>query len=74
MQCYILSNTAGLAFRGHEDRLIRYFAAGRESWEGSAASLAASLIFGFFFLRWAIPEIRRFWEVSGIAPVGPIGA
>ncbi|MGA2738290.1 MAG: phosphatidate cytidylyltransferase [Bryobacteraceae bacterium] len=28
-----------------------------KSWEGSAASLAASLIFGFFFLRWAIPEI-----------------
>jgi phosphatidate cytidylyltransferase len=28
-----------------------------KSWEGSAASLAASLIFGFFFLRWAIPEV-----------------
>jgi phosphatidate cytidylyltransferase len=28
-----------------------------KSWEGSAASLAASLIFGFFFLRWAIPAV-----------------
>jgi phosphatidate cytidylyltransferase len=28
-----------------------------KSWEGAAASLAASLIFGFFFLRWAIPEV-----------------
>ncbi len=26
-----------------------------KSWEGAAASLAASLLFGFFFLRWAIP-------------------
>jgi phosphatidate cytidylyltransferase len=28
-----------------------------KSWEGAAASLGASLIFGFFFLRWAIPEV-----------------
>jgi|SRR5580658_82866 phosphatidate cytidylyltransferase len=28
-----------------------------KSWEGAAASLAASLIFGFFFLRWAIPAV-----------------
>jgi phosphatidate cytidylyltransferase len=28
-----------------------------KSWEGAAASLAASLIFGFFFLRWKIPEV-----------------
>jgi phosphatidate cytidylyltransferase len=28
-----------------------------KSWEGSAASLAASLIFGFFFLRWAVPAV-----------------
>jgi phosphatidate cytidylyltransferase len=28
-----------------------------KSWEGAAASLAASLIFGFFFLRWAIPTV-----------------
>lgn len=28
-----------------------------KSWEGSAASLAASLVFGFFFLRWAIPAV-----------------
>jgi phosphatidate cytidylyltransferase len=28
-----------------------------KSWEGAAASLAASLIFGFFFLRWAIPSV-----------------
>jgi phosphatidate cytidylyltransferase len=28
-----------------------------KSWEGSAASLAASLIFGFCFLRWAIPSV-----------------
>jgi len=28
-----------------------------KSWEGSAASLAASLIFGFFFLRWTIPTV-----------------
>ena len=28
-----------------------------KSWEGSAASLAASLLFGFFFLRWAIPAV-----------------
>ncbi len=28
-----------------------------KSWEGSAASLTASLIFGFFFLRWAIPAV-----------------
>ena len=28
-----------------------------KSWEGSAASLAASLIFGFFFLHWAIPTV-----------------
>ena len=28
-----------------------------KSWEGSAASLAASLIFGFFFLHWAIPAV-----------------
>ena len=27
-----------------------------KSWEGAAASLAASLIFGFFFLRWAFPR------------------
>ncbi|HLY17057.1 MAG TPA: phosphatidate cytidylyltransferase [Bryobacteraceae bacterium] len=26
-----------------------------KSWEGAAASLAASMIFGVFFLRWAIP-------------------
>jgi len=29
-----------------------------KSWEGSAASLAASLFFGYFFLRWAIPAVR----------------
>jgi len=28
-----------------------------KSWEGAAASLAASMIFGFFFLRWAIPAV-----------------
>jgi len=28
-----------------------------KSWEGSAASLALSLVFGFFFLRWAIPAV-----------------
>jgi phosphatidate cytidylyltransferase len=28
-----------------------------KSWEGSAASLAVSLIFGYFFLRWAIPAV-----------------
>lgn len=28
-----------------------------KSWEGSAASLATSLLFGFFFLRWAIPAV-----------------
>jgi phosphatidate cytidylyltransferase len=28
-----------------------------KSWEGAAASLATSLIFGFFFLRWAIPAV-----------------
>lgn len=28
-----------------------------KSWEGSAASLAASLTFGFFFLHWAIPSV-----------------
>jgi len=28
-----------------------------KSWEGSAASLAASLVFGFFFLHWAIPTV-----------------
>jgi phosphatidate cytidylyltransferase len=28
-----------------------------KSWEGSAASLAISLIFGYFFLRWAIPAV-----------------
>jgi phosphatidate cytidylyltransferase len=28
-----------------------------KSWEGSAASIAASLLFGFFFLRWAIPAV-----------------
>jgi phosphatidate cytidylyltransferase len=28
-----------------------------KSWEGAAASLAASLIFGFFFLHWAIPAV-----------------
>jgi phosphatidate cytidylyltransferase len=28
-----------------------------KTWEGAAASIAASMIFGFFFLRWAIPEV-----------------
>ena len=28
-----------------------------KSWEGAAASLGASLLFGFFLLRWAIPEV-----------------
>jgi phosphatidate cytidylyltransferase len=28
-----------------------------KSWEGAAASLAASLLFGFFFLRWALPKV-----------------
>jgi len=28
-----------------------------KSWEGSAASLGASLIFGFFFLHWTIPAV-----------------
>jgi phosphatidate cytidylyltransferase len=28
-----------------------------KSWEGAAASLVASLIFGFFFLHWAIPGV-----------------
>ena len=28
-----------------------------KSWEGSAASLATSLIFGYFFLYWAIPTV-----------------
>jgi phosphatidate cytidylyltransferase len=28
-----------------------------KSWEGSAASLGASLIFGFLFLHWAIPAV-----------------
>ena len=29
-----------------------------KSWEGAAASLAASLIFGFLFLRWSIPAVQ----------------
>jgi len=28
-----------------------------KSWEGAAASLTWSLIFGFFFLRWAVPGV-----------------
>ena len=28
-----------------------------KSWEGAAASLAVSMLFGFFFLRWAIPSV-----------------
>lgn len=28
-----------------------------KSWEGAAASLATSLLFGFFFLRWAMPAV-----------------
>ena len=28
-----------------------------KSWEGAAASLASSLIFGFLFLRWSIPAV-----------------
>jgi phosphatidate cytidylyltransferase len=28
-----------------------------KSWEGAAASLGASLLFGFFLLRWAIPGV-----------------
>jgi phosphatidate cytidylyltransferase len=28
-----------------------------KSWEGAAASLAVSLVFGFFFLRWALPAV-----------------
>ena len=28
-----------------------------KSWEGSAASLAVSLLFGFFYLRWTIPTV-----------------
>jgi len=28
-----------------------------KSWEGAAASLAVSMIFGYFFLRWALPAV-----------------
>jgi len=28
-----------------------------KSWEGSAASMAASLLFGFFYIGWLIPEV-----------------
>jgi len=37
-------------------KLARVISPGK-SWEGAAASLAASLLFGFFFLRWAMPTV-----------------
>jgi phosphatidate cytidylyltransferase len=45
---------AGRALGRH--RLAPVVSPGK-SWEGSAASLGASLIFGFLFLRWAIPAV-----------------
>ncbi len=44
-----------------------------KSWEGSAASLAASLIFGFFFLHWAIPAVLAWTALSLTAAANVAG-
>ena len=42
-----------------------------KSWEGSAASLAASLVFGFFFLHWAIPATPA-WMALALTAVANV--
>jgi len=44
-----------------------------KSWEGAAASLAASLIFGFFFLRWAVPAVLAWTALSLTAAANVAG-
>jgi len=44
-----------------------------KSWEGSAASLAASLIFGFFFLRAAIPAVSPLMALALTAAANVAG-
>jgi phosphatidate cytidylyltransferase len=42
-----------------------------KSWEGSAASLAVSLLFGYFFLGWASPEVSAVTRL-GLAAGGNV--
>ena len=47
-----------------------------KSWEGSTASLAASLVFAFFYLGWLIPEVTpvaRLWIAAAGNVAGQVG-
>ena len=41
----------------------------KKSWEGSAASVAASVLFGWLFLRWTLPQVAA-WHAIALAAVG----
>ena len=42
-----------------------------KSWEGAIASLAASLIYGYFLLGWALPQVTP-WRVLLLAAAGNV--
>lgn len=42
-----------------------------KSWEGAAASLAASLLFGIFYLGWALPDLPL-WQRALVAAAGNV--
>jgi phosphatidate cytidylyltransferase len=41
----------------------------KKSWEGSAASVAASVLFGWLFLRWVLPQVPA-WHAVAMAALG----
>jgi phosphatidate cytidylyltransferase len=41
----------------------------KKSWEGSAASVAASVIFGWWFVRWTLPQVPA-WHAVLLAALG----
>ena len=43
----------------------------KKSWEGSAASVAASMLFGWLFLRWTLPQVPA-WHAIPLAAAGNV--
>ena len=43
----------------------------KKSWEGSAASVAASVLFGWLFLRWTLPQVPV-WHAIPLAAAGNV--
>lgn len=41
----------------------------KKSWEGSAASVSISMLFGWLFLRWTLPQVPA-WHAIALAAVG----